>query len=44
MTSNFKDQHSTVMCIGAVKKIAGHYNEKGSNAYVGLYIKRFRGS
>ena len=34
MQFSFKAQHSTVMCTCAVKEIAAHYNEKGSNVYV----------
>ena len=34
MQFSFKAQHSTVMCTCAVKEIAAHYNEKGSNIYV----------
>ena len=34
MQFSFKAQHSTVMCTCAVKEIAAHYNEKGSNVYI----------
>ena len=34
MQFSFKAEHPIVMCTFAVKQIAAHYNEKGSNVYV----------